>query len=125
MNRKKRKWDQPAEAIIAATASTPGLVPLSSGVALAGMTFPCMFPSLMGVYPTMPTSTASAQISLAFPTVQQNAAAIVQKINQVFGVTVLNVTVEKGNRRHDGLLILMFLWLVLSGSSSKRSGTSQ
>lgn len=80
--RKKRKWDQPAEAIIAATASTPGLVPLSSGVALAGMTFPCMFPSLMGVYPTMPTSTASAQISLAFPTVQQNAAAIVQKINQ-------------------------------------------
>lgn len=79
--RKKRKWDQPAESIIGATGSTLGLLPSSSGTTLAGMSLPCMFPSLVGVYPTMPT-TASAQMSLPFPTVQQNAAAIVQKINQ-------------------------------------------
>ncbi|MCO5554363.1 hypothetical protein L7F22_007892 [Adiantum nelumboides] len=80
--RKKRKWDQPAESVIALSASPAGLMPLNSTAALAGISLPGIFPSLVGVYPSMPTSTTPAQISLAFSTVQQSAAAIIQKINQ-------------------------------------------
>ncbi|KAI5068508.1 hypothetical protein GOP47_0016853 [Adiantum capillus-veneris] len=80
--RKKRKWDQPAESVIAISASPAGLMPLNSTAALSGLSLPGIFPSLVGVYPSMPTSTASAQISLAFSSVQQSAAAIIQKINQ-------------------------------------------
>lgn len=80
--RKKRKWDQPAEAVISAAAALPGLLPFSGPGALAGIGIPGIFPSLMGVFPNISTSMASAQISPVVPMVQQNAAAIVQKINQ-------------------------------------------
>ncbi|MCO5557746.1 hypothetical protein L7F22_011317 [Adiantum nelumboides] len=80
--RKKRKWDQPAESVITVSASPAGLMPLNSTAAWAGISLPGICPSLVGVYPSMRTSTTSAQISLAFSTVQQSAAAIIQKINQ-------------------------------------------
>ena len=74
--RKKRKWDQPAEFVLSAAASTPNLLPSLPGIALPGV-----FP-LVGVYSTV-SSTTSLQIPSIVPNVQQNAVAIVQKINQV------------------------------------------
>ncbi|KAH7434212.1 hypothetical protein KP509_06G005800 [Ceratopteris richardii] len=77
--RKKRKWDQPAENILAASAGAAGFMPTA---ALTGINLPGIFPSSMGVYPTMSASTACAQMPFMFSTVQQSAAAIIQKINQ-------------------------------------------
>jgi hypothetical protein len=81
--RKKRKWDQPAEGIVSAAAVMPGFLPLAASGAFAGLAaMPGAFP--FSNYFAAASSTAqSAGASMSTATVQQNAAAIVQKFNQV------------------------------------------
>ncbi|KAG6544166.1 hypothetical protein Mapa_014366 [Marchantia paleacea] len=80
--RRKRKWDQPAEAVVTA-GFLPGLLPFAGAGAFAGMGALHGFPSLVGAYPNLTTPIAvpiAAQHSIA---VQQSAAAaVVQKFNQ-------------------------------------------
>eukprot|EP01018_Ginkgo_biloba_P035251 Gb_05577 [translate_table: standard] len=83
--RKKRKWDQPAEPLITAGLTVPGMLSFVGAGTLAGVGLPGMVPPLAGVLPSvaLPSAFMSApQISSASSVVQQNAAAIVQKINQ-------------------------------------------
>ncbi|GLJ47063.1 hypothetical protein SUGI_0993630 [Cryptomeria japonica] len=83
--RKKRKWDQPAESVISAGFPITGMVSVAGAGALHGFGLPGTVPSLAGVIPSGVMTSAfmsASQISPAVSLVQQNAAAIVQKINQ-------------------------------------------
>lgn len=71
--RRKRKWDQPAESLISAGIALPGVLPLANVGSLVGTT-------LQGVAPIPVTSTL--QQVLTVPFLQQHAVALVQKINQ-------------------------------------------
>ncbi|KAJ7298501.1 hypothetical protein O6H91_Y567400 [Diphasiastrum complanatum] len=82
--RKKRKWDQPAEAVPAAL-TLPTMLPFNAVSGLAAMGFPGMF-APVGMFPTLAATAALPSTAQAAPVLaavqQQNAAAIVQKINQ-------------------------------------------
>ncbi|KAL2329879.1 hypothetical protein Fmac_017460 [Flemingia macrophylla] len=71
--RKKRKWDQPAESLMA----VPGVLPLSNAVPLGGVAFQGVAPVISGALLTNPLA-ASAQLQ------QHTTAATVaaQKLNQ-------------------------------------------
>jgi hypothetical protein len=76
LDRKKRKWDQPAEDLVsaAATAAAVAGLPLMNISALPGSaaaTLPSVVPAPYALPP---------QIA---PSVLQNAAAVVQKLSQV------------------------------------------
>ncbi|KAJ7549225.1 hypothetical protein O6H91_07G045900 [Diphasiastrum complanatum] len=81
--RKKRKWDQPAEGL-PATVVLPTMLPLNGVGGLAAIGFPGVF-TPVGVFPTLPATAALSSTGHVAPAVaaiqQQNAAAIVQKIN--------------------------------------------
>eukprot|EP00249_Psilotum_nudum_P024508 c29206_g1_i1 orf=299-1141(+) len=81
--RKKRKWDQPAEAALSLAISVPGLLPFSCTGSLASMGLPVIYPSIVGAFSSIANSVAAAaQGPSTVSVVQQSAAAIVQKINQ-------------------------------------------
>lgn len=83
--RRKRKWDQPAEGVLAAAGVVPGLLPVAAAGAFAGLgATPNSFP-YMNYFPGMssPALQSGAAVQSSPTTVQQNAAAIVQKFNQV------------------------------------------
>lgn len=84
VNRKKRKWDQPAESLVSAGLALPGVFPLGSMANLIGISLPVVAP-LSGALVTnsVPASGASAPQIFQAPTIQQNAVAMVQKLNQV------------------------------------------
>ncbi|XP_029128065.1 protein RIK isoform X2 [Cajanus cajan] len=75
--RKKRKWDQPAESLMAVGMAVPGVLPLSNGVPLGGVAFQGLAPVISGALLTNPLA-ASAQLQ------QHTTAATVsaQKLNQ-------------------------------------------
>lgn len=84
--RRKRKWDQPAEGIVSAAGAMPGLFPMAAAGAFTGLgalssTFP-----FVNYFPAASVAAAQSTTAQINPsaTVQQNAAAIVQKFNQVF-----------------------------------------
>jgi hypothetical protein len=81
--RKKRKWDQPAEGIVSAGAVMPGVLPLATSGAFAGLgAMPGAFP-YVNYFPAVPSTIVQPPGATMTPaTVQQNAAAIVQKFNQ-------------------------------------------
>ncbi|KAK1273390.1 hypothetical protein QJS04_geneDACA008006 [Acorus gramineus] len=80
--RKRRKWDQPAEAFISAGLAVPGGVPLGMG-SLVGIALPGVAPfsASFPVIPIPTNSVVSPQM-LQVPSIQQNVASIVQKLNQ-------------------------------------------
>ncbi|CAM6102034.1 unnamed protein product [Calypogeia fissa] len=81
--RRKRKWDQPAEGIVSASGAMPGLFPMAAAGAFAGLgVLPGTFP-YANYFPAA-ASTAQSAAAQITPSaiVQQNAAAIVQKFNQ-------------------------------------------
>lgn len=75
-NRKKRKWDQPAESLISAGVAVPGVSLGMGGV--VGISLPGAVP-LSGVPATFATVSQLIQSS----SLPQSAAVIVQKLNQV------------------------------------------
>ncbi|XP_058080270.1 protein RIK isoform X2 [Magnolia sinica] len=80
--RKKRKWDQPAESLISAGIGFPGVLPLGVGN-IVGISLPAIAP-LSGAVVTNPVAATGASVPQIFqvPTIQQNTATIVQKLNQ-------------------------------------------
>jgi len=85
--RKKRKWDQPAESLISAGLAVPGMLPFVGAGTLPGIGLPGMVSPLVGVIPSAAMqssfmSTPQASSTITSSVVQQNAVAIVQKINQ-------------------------------------------
>ncbi|CAK9250062.1 unnamed protein product [Sphagnum jensenii] len=84
--RKKRKWDQPAEAVTPAAypvSAMPGIVPFGGAGHLASLGMPNMLASLVGVFPTMTLPMPLVSYTSSPSTAPNNvAAAIVQKINQ-------------------------------------------
>eukprot|EP00268_Persea_americana_P039259 TRINITY_DN38871_c0_g1_i1.p1 TRINITY_DN38871_c0_g1~~TRINITY_DN38871_c0_g1_i1.p1 ORF type:complete len:256 (-),score=70.93 TRINITY_DN38871_c0_g1_i1:3798-4565(-) len=81
--RKKRKWDQPAESLISAGLAVPGVFPLGGVGNLVGISLPVV-PPLAGALVTnsIPATGASVPQIFQAPSIQQNAVAIVQKLNQ-------------------------------------------
>lgn len=79
--RKKRKWDQPAELLVSAGVAVPGVLPLGNTGSLAGIALPGVVPaagaSLMN---PISASYRTLQQVLLVPSIQQHAAALVQKI---------------------------------------------
>ncbi|KHN13557.1 Protein RIK [Glycine soja] len=75
--RKKRKWDQPAESLMPVGMTVPGALPLSNAVTLGGVAFPAMAPVISGTLLTNPLA-ASAQL----PQHAAAAAVAAQKLNQ-------------------------------------------
>ncbi|CAA0828368.1 Protein RIK [Striga hermonthica] len=81
-SRKKRKWDQPDEAVVSAGVAVPGVFPLASVGSLARVTLP-VGPSAIGASLAIPLSDTSATSLQAFQVpLPQHAAAIVQKLIQ-------------------------------------------
>lgn len=83
--RKKRKWDQPAETLVAAGIAVPGVIPLGNAVVpLRGIAFPGISPVACALS-TNPLAASCATVPqvLQAPSVQLHTAAAVQKINQV------------------------------------------
>lgn len=85
--RKKRKWDQPAESLISAGLAVPTMLPFVGAGALPGIGLPGMMSPLVGGIPSAVMqssfmSTPQVSSTIASSVVQQNAVAIVQKINQ-------------------------------------------
>ncbi|XP_010660599.1 protein RIK isoform X1 [Vitis vinifera] len=75
--RKKRKWDQPAESLVSAGVALPGVLPLGNVGPLVGI-------PLAGVAPPSSALLTNVTIPPVFQTssIQQHASAIVQKLNQ-------------------------------------------
>lgn len=85
--RKKRKWDQPAESLISAGLAVPAMLPFVGAGALPGIGLPGMVSPLVRGIPSAAMqssfmSTPQVSSTIASSVVQQNAVAIVQKINQ-------------------------------------------
>ncbi|XP_074572580.1 protein RIK-like isoform X2 [Curcuma longa] len=79
--RKKRKWDQPAEPLVAAGLVAPG-VPFTSNTIL-GSTLPGSVPSSASLLTNqIPMSSVNPLEMVQLPLVTQNAATIIQKLNQ-------------------------------------------
>ncbi|KAK6913338.1 hypothetical protein RJ641_022939 [Dillenia turbinata] len=81
--RRKRKWDQPAESLVSAGVTVPGILPLSGMVSLIGSSLPAVSP-VSGSLLANPLATNCATIPqvLQAPLLQQHAAAVVQKLIQ-------------------------------------------
>uniref|UniRef100_A0A0R0IRZ2 Protein RIK n=1 Tax=Glycine max TaxID=3847 RepID=A0A0R0IRZ2_SOYBN len=75
--RKKRKWDQPAESLMPVGMAVPGALPLSNAVSLGGVAFPAMAPMISGALLRNPLA-ASSQL----PQHTVAAAVAAQKLNQ-------------------------------------------
>ncbi|XP_027187677.1 protein RIK isoform X2 [Cicer arietinum] len=74
--RKKRKWDQPAESLVPVGMSVPGVLPLSNAVPLGGVAFPGVTPVISGALFTNP-------LAAAVMLQQQNSSSVTaQKLNQ-------------------------------------------
>ncbi|KAF3444857.1 hypothetical protein FNV43_RR14550 [Rhamnella rubrinervis] len=72
--RKKRKWDQPAESLVSAGLVVPGVLPVGNMGSLSGITTP------------IPNSLAASCVNvpqvIQAPLIQQHTAAVVPKLNQ-------------------------------------------
>ncbi|KAI8028693.1 Protein RIK [Camellia lanceoleosa] len=81
--RRKRKWDQPAESLITAGVAVPGILPLSNIGSLAAINLPGAS-SASGALLANPLTTSPATILQVFqaPLIQPHATVVVQKINQ-------------------------------------------
>ncbi|CAN6470807.1 unnamed protein product [Victoria cruziana] len=81
--RRKRKWDQPAELIVSAASHIPSVFPPSSITAATGHAIPVVSSPSISV-PTVLLPATSAPIPQVYqaPLAYQNAASIVQKLNQ-------------------------------------------
>ncbi|KAM7520658.1 hypothetical protein LguiB_019620 [Lonicera macranthoides] len=81
--RRKRKWDQPAESLVSAGVAVPGILPMGNAGSVAGITLPVVVP-VSGTSLMNPLSASFVPLQQVFlaPPVQQNAAYVVQKLNQ-------------------------------------------
>ncbi|RRT76332.1 hypothetical protein B296_00004584, partial [Ensete ventricosum] len=102
LDRKKRKWDQPAEPLLSAGVAVPG-VPLATNTIL-GTTLPGAIPFsgslLTNSVPSTFVYPPQLVQSLAVP---QNAAAIIQKLNQIQKCTGAVVITRGKYRPPNGL----------------------
>lgn len=72
--RKKRKWDQPADPLVPVGMAVPGVLPLSNAVPLGGVAFPGVTPVISSALLTNPLAAAAL--------LQQQSTAAAQKLNQ-------------------------------------------
>ncbi|OVA02150.1 hypothetical protein BVC80_8787g16 [Macleaya cordata] len=80
--RKKRKWDQPAESLISAGLVVPGVLPLNNMGTLVGVTLPGVTPlSSSIVTNAMPATYTAVPKIFQASSIQQNVASVVQKLN--------------------------------------------
>ncbi|KAJ8749682.1 hypothetical protein K2173_010102 [Erythroxylum novogranatense] len=81
--RKKRKWDQPAESLISAGVAISGVVPLGNVLPLTGMTLPGVA-QVSGTLLTNPIVTSSPIIppAIQVPSIPQNTGTAIPKLNQ-------------------------------------------
>ncbi|KAK9271673.1 hypothetical protein L1049_002036 [Liquidambar formosana] len=81
--RKKRKWDQPAESLVSAGVAVPGFHPLGNMGPLMGITLPGVA-TFSGSLLSNPLTVSCATVSQLFdaPSTQQHTASVVQKLNQ-------------------------------------------
>ncbi|XP_024626074.1 protein RIK isoform X2 [Medicago truncatula] len=73
--RKKRKWDQPAESLVSVGMAVPGVLPLSNAMPLGGVAFPGVTPVISSALLTNPLAAAAL--------LQQQSTAAAQKLNQI------------------------------------------
>lgn len=72
--RKKRKWDQPAESLVSVGMAVPGVLPLSNAMPLGGVAFPGVTPVISNTLLNNPLAAAAL--------LQQQSTAAAQKLNQ-------------------------------------------
>ncbi|WJX75320.1 hypothetical protein P8452_58864 [Trifolium repens] len=72
--RKKRKWDQPADSLVSVGLAVPGVLPLSNVVPLGGVAFSGVTPVISGALLTNPLAAAAL--------LQQQSTVVAQKLNQ-------------------------------------------
>ncbi|KAF7803077.1 protein RIK isoform X1 [Senna tora] len=81
--RKKRRWDQPAETLVAAAVAVPGVLPLGNAVPLSGAAFPVVTPVSVALLANpLASSCATVPQVIQAPSLQLHTAAAAQKINQ-------------------------------------------
>ncbi|XP_042498265.1 protein RIK isoform X4 [Macadamia integrifolia] len=81
--RKKRKWDQPAESLISAGLHVPGVLPLGNAGSLVGMALPGITaPSGALLTNPLPTTGATVPHMLQALSIPLNTSTVVQKLNQ-------------------------------------------
>lgn len=80
--RKKRKWDQPAESFISAGLSVTGALPLGVGSTI-GIPLPGAIPLPSSVtVNSVPANSATASLLFQSTSISQNPAAVIQKLTQ-------------------------------------------
>ncbi|KAA8547914.1 hypothetical protein F0562_004343 [Nyssa sinensis] len=81
--RRKRKWDQPAESLVSAGVAIPGILPLGNIGSLAGIAHAGVAP-VSGTLLRNPLIASSATVQQVFqaPLILPHTAAVVQKTNQ-------------------------------------------
>ncbi|CAI9276915.1 unnamed protein product [Lactuca saligna] len=79
--RKKRKWDQPAESLVTAGVAVPGVLPLLNMGSFVGITHPGV-PPASGASLINPLTSSYGHLQQLFPapSMQQHATALAQKI---------------------------------------------
>ncbi|CAH1413204.1 unnamed protein product [Lactuca virosa] len=79
--RKKRKWDQPAESLVTAGEAVPGVLPLLNMGSFVGITHPGV-PPASGASLINPLTSSYGHLQQLFPapSMQQHATALAQKI---------------------------------------------
>ncbi|XP_058184801.1 protein RIK isoform X2 [Rhododendron vialii] len=76
--RKKRKWDQPAESLVVAGVAVPGILPLGNMGSLAAITLP----GITSASGALLTNTLTSSSATTPPLIQPHATAVLQKMNQ-------------------------------------------
>ncbi|KAF7130136.1 hypothetical protein RHSIM_Rhsim10G0048800 [Rhododendron simsii] len=76
--RKKRKWDQPAESLVVAGVAVPGILPLGNMGSLAAITLP----GVTSASGALLTNTLTSSSATTPPLIQPHTTAVLQKMNQ-------------------------------------------
>ena len=83
-DRKKRKWDQPAESLVSAGLAVPGALPLGNVGLLGGVAVPGVIP-VSGAHLINPLAAGFTTVLQPYqvPLIPQQAATVLQKLIQV------------------------------------------
>ncbi|XP_030547133.1 protein RIK isoform X2 [Rhodamnia argentea] len=81
--RKKRKWDQPAESLASIGSALPGVLPLANMGSLTGTAVPMVSPVAAGLMMnSLPANGIAASHALRSSVLMQQSPAVVSKLNQ-------------------------------------------
>ncbi|XP_030452150.1 protein RIK isoform X2 [Syzygium oleosum] len=93
--RKKRKWDQPAESLASIGLALPGVLPLANMGSLAGTAVPTVAPVAAGLLMnSLPANGVAASHALHSAALMQQSAVVAPKLNQQKGQEDLMIARE-------------------------------